>query len=483
MTENKLVKAILHSSDFEEVQGLVQYAKFHGQLDLPEGKDGRTPFMCACKRQWGAVQDLLLKSVTNPESRDAHGDSNLIYAIRDGAHIPSIRVLVQKGGPKLVNLEGVGGVTPFMHACKKKWTRVQRLLLENDAVSPIAHDKLKASNLVYAIRDGDDLLTITMLLDFQNAARLVNYAPLNGITAFMHACKRQWSEAQMALLEAFVDPFAHDAAGDTNFIYAVRDGNDYEAVEMLLQQAVSKANEAVNKAGKAGLTPFMHACKRQLGDVEGLLLRHDVDPFARDAFGDSSLIYAICFSSNYEVVKVLVQKGGARLVNEAGSAGMSPFMHACRRHWQAVQLLLLSYGADPFATDAHGDSNMVYAVRDGAHLPPVRVLATKGGAKLVEKAGSEGWTPYLHAVHAGNLAIQKVLLQAETLKAEADAAEAAAEAERQRQAAAIAAAEAERRRQIAAAEAARAAAEAERLRQIAEAEAARAAAEAEAAED
>ncbi len=103
----------------------------------------------------------------------------------------------------------------------------------------------------------------------------------------------------------------------------------------------------------------------QMGDLEALAARltGGADPNARDAFGQSPLMYAVGEYANLEVAQVLLAADAQ--VDALTDAGWTPLMYAARdASSPEVPLLLLNAGADPTLVNSDGETALTYAQRN-----------------------------------------------------------------------------------------------------------------------
>jgi uncharacterized protein len=87
-----------------------------------------------------------------------------------------------------------------------------------------------------------------------------------------------------------------------------------------------------------------------------------------------------------------------------------PLVQAAQRGDTQTVKALLSHGADPNQKDASGLTALILSVRAGA-APAVDMLL-RHGADPNLRAGVNGWTPLMHAVHRNQLGAARALLDA-----------------------------------------------------------------------
>jgi murein DD-endopeptidase MepM/ murein hydrolase activator NlpD len=141
-----------------------------------------------------------------------------------------------------------------------------------------------------------------------------------------------------------------------------------------------------NEAEQAQLNLFEAV---QAGDVATLEVRASggADVNARDAFGQTPLMYAVGESGNLDVAQTLLTLGAD--VNARTEAGWTPLMYAVRDAPSTqLPLLLLNAGADPTLMNADGEQALIYARENSA----VRNSGLfRRLSELSERPFVEGW--------------------------------------------------------------------------------------------
>ena len=159
----------------------------------------------------------------------------------------------------------------------------------------------------------------------------------------------------------------------------------------------------VNLKDSRGATPLMYTAISGSVQMMKLLLDGRADVNARDAFGDSALLWS---AGDLARVRLLLGNGGD--VNVTTKQGRTPLLTAARRQGNEETVrLLLAKGADVKATDVSGDDALQCAAQAN-DTAMVKLFLAKG--LDVNARGRNGWTPLMRAAGYGNLAMVRVLL-------------------------------------------------------------------------
>jgi ankyrin repeat protein len=119
------------------------------------------------------------------------------------------------------------------------------------------------------------------------------------------------------------------------------------------------------------------------GDILGRMIARGADRDARDAAGDTPLIFAIDFERP-EIVQVLLEAGAD--IDAAGRHGKRPLHHAAARGDLDLLRLLLRAGAAPDPSDENGVTPLMEAVRRGSEPATRRLL--EAGASVHRRDGA-----------------------------------------------------------------------------------------------
>ena len=228
----------------------------------------------------------------------------------------------------------------------------------------------------------------------------------------VEAVQRLDHETLRALLNEGVDVNVGQRDGATPLAWAAY-WDDLEIVELLL-----KAGADVNAANELGVTPLMLACDNRNAVVVETLLRAGADASAVRSTGDTALMMA-ARTGSVAVVTHLLDHGAD--VNAVTPQGHTALMWAAGQGHSAVADALIRHGADISArTAVRTPPNRNYAGRDPMLTPvvlsktealnPVRWRDRFRQREAPRPEG--GFTAFLHAVLAGDMASVRLLLAA-----------------------------------------------------------------------
>jgi ankyrin repeat protein len=126
----------------------------------------------------------------------------------------------------------------------------------------------------------------------------------------------------------------------TRALWQVIEDDDYESAAAML-----RTGARVDARGPSGLTPLMIAAGHGNLRMVELLLDHAADALCVDARAGVSVLHKACQGGSLDVVRLLVEKGGAFVDLPAATTGHTPLMDALWYKWPGIVEYLLSKGA------------------------------------------------------------------------------------------------------------------------------------------
>jgi uncharacterized protein len=126
----------------------------------------------------------------------------------------------------------------------------------------------------------------------------------------------------------------------TDDLWRVVEGRDYEAAKSLLS-----AGARVDARADSGLTPLMIAAGQGDARMVELLLDRGADALCVDARAGVSVLHKACQGGSLDVVRLLVEKGGAFIDLPAATTGHTALMDALWFKWPDIVEYLLNKGA------------------------------------------------------------------------------------------------------------------------------------------
>jgi len=167
----------------------------------------------------------------------------------------------------------------------------------------------------------------------------------------------------------------------------------------------------VNANSIDGATPLHNAAKfGHLEVVKFLVEKGGADVESKDSeYGQTPVSYA-AEDGHLEVVKFLVKEAGAD-VESKDLIQKTPLRWAAENgHVEAVKFLVEEAGADVEAKDSDYGQTPLSCAAENGHLEAVKFLVEEGGAN-VESKDEDGQTPLSFAAGHGHLAIVKFLVE------------------------------------------------------------------------
>ena len=189
------------------------------------------------------------------------------------------------------------------------------------------------------------------------------------ITALIAAIKNDHIDIVKILLDAGANPnlpksndmSISGSSGDTALAVAV----DYADNTSLIQMLLSKKADP-NIPNSLGLTPLMHAIKKNHFNVVLLLLNAGADPNPKNRFGDTPLLLAVK-QGNVKIIEMLLSKRVN--LDCAKDAPECPLIQASRSGNEEIFEMLINAGADVNAINAHGQTAFTEAIaRNNIHI-------------------------------------------------------------------------------------------------------------------
>ena len=170
---------------------------------------------------------------------------------------------------------------------------------------------------------------------------------------------------------------------------------DLEIVEVLLSKGCSINNK------DSWNSPLEIAVENDHVEVALSLVKKGAKMIGRS----KSVLCIACDNGNYNMVKVLLENGGAAHVNYCHNPGdRSALMRASFRGHNKIIKLLLEYGADINAVDEEGGSPLLYAIQ--YKHPETVSLLVKNGANVNQRHRIEGMmeaTPLMLALRKAEI--------------------------------------------------------------------------------
>jgi len=374
----------------------------NGEVLLAFGADvfypnvsGESALKAALTRM-GGREDWVLNS-TVIKSSDGAGNTPLHLAA-EWQLAPVVSFITQKGGDP--NARNANGETPLFNAVKSDSGITIRTLLSDSSERKAdvnARDFLGNTAIHACIRWSSGNAADTLLLfDGQsNGRKLINARNLAGKTALHEAARTGSLHFIHTLISAGADINAVDETGKTALTDAIQ-ANKVDAIRVLLNRGASPVMQDMY-----GRNAFHEAVESTGSEVIALLRNAGANPMSRDSWGKTPL--SLAFKKTPDTVMAVIgtnvnlvdSDGNTPLhiavaeraseetlraliaahypVNNRNRTGTTALLFAIKEGDEASCRILLSSGADPFATDNSGDSAVSVALVSRQNL--LQILA------------------------------------------------------------------------------------------------------------
>jgi ankyrin repeat protein len=342
------------------------------------------------------------------EARDAHGVTELMYAVLDERDTDWVTSVLKSGTD--VNARDTLDATALMYAARYNRNPETISTLLNAGAEINALNVYGWSALFYAARDPNPAVISTLM----NAGADINLQDHNGWTPLMFAAHRGQADAVKVLLNAGADANVRENVYGTHYTalpLAIMGGHT-EVVTTLLESGAD-----VNAKGWNDSTPLMTAIDAypRNHQVISMLLDAGADVEARDADGQTALLRAVARSwrePDPAIVSMLLEAGAD--VEAADTFGNTALVKAALEGHTAVVPILLQAGADVEARGKKYDwedlqTPLMWAA-DGGHAEIVRLLLAAGAD--VNAKSAFGQTALMEAACGRNSEVVELLLHA-----------------------------------------------------------------------
>ncbi len=341
------ITALICASSQEIVKLLVDNgANVYGEDFAVVSNDSNTALIKACAQGHKNIVQLLLGVVCY----DNYTELLLILLIlaSQEGHTEVVKLLIDYGAdvngpsPKINH-----GNTALITASYKGHKEVVKLLLDMGANVNTANIYGNTALIYASIENHKEV--VTLLLDM---GAHVNVADSKGYTTLMCASSGGHKDVVQLLLGYGADVNVADSTGYTALTYASRSGKK-EVVELLVDNGAKVCGE--DNDSNTDL-------------IKAYAQRHSI---SYDNY--SVLLRSASREGNTEVMKLLLDKGGANVNEAADSNGFTALTYAAMHGHKEIVVLLINAGADVNATDLWGYAAVTHASHAG-HKEVVKLL-------------------------------------------------------------------------------------------------------------
>jgi ankyrin repeat protein len=288
----------------------------------------------------------------NPSMRFDDGQTPLHLATTEG-ETAMVQYLIERGAN--VQAKDMNGSTPLHEAVRHGYTSIVKLLLANKANINI-QDSMGKTPLLIITPQESRLEMYTLLLSKganPNAKDLYGDTPLHITTMTGTDTK-----VLQILVDAGADFNERNKKGVTPLALSVERG-DIEQIIFFAKQGAD-----INAEDMEGNTPLTRALHSKLEIIKALINASNIS--SRDSYGNTPLHVGILNKADISKVRFLIENGSE--VNARNRNGDSPLFICVQQNNRQVGELLLSKGADVFASNTENYSPLRLALSAGGEV-------------------------------------------------------------------------------------------------------------------
>ena len=371
-----------------------------GEILLAYGADVFTPNVSGesalkdALTRMGGRQDWVLNSNVI-KSADGAGNTPLHLAA-EWQLTQVVAFIVEKGGD--INARNANGETPLFNAVKADSGETIRAMISGSAEKKAdinARDFLGNSTLHACIRWAASRAAEVLLAtdSATNSRRLINARNLAGKTALHEAARTGNIPFVKSLVLSKADINAADETGKTPLTDAIQ-ANQTDVVKILLDNGASPVMQDMY-----GRNAYHEAVEKSTPEIAILIRNAGGNPMARDTFGrtplslafrksaeavlavigtntnivdsdgNTPLHIAVTEHSNENIFQDLIKAGFP--VNNRNRTGTTALLQSIREGQEGPVRILLTSGADPYATDNMGENPVIVALTKKTEFLPL----------------------------------------------------------------------------------------------------------------
>lgn len=313
---------------------------------------------------------------------------------------------------------------PLISAMKKKQPAMVLQLLQCGASPNVQEEKSGGSAFSIAVQHPD----IKMVKSFLETKADTEIRDAKGSTPLMRAAGDGRLSVMRLLLDAGANKDAKDSKGSTPLLWAVWNGQ-LKAARMLLAEGVEDEDISltsllkrdclkgaqcfldlgrdIETKDRAGDTPFLWAIKNGRLQEAKWLLKAGANKEARDQLGDTPLMWAAQNGRSQEVQFLLDARADREAKDEGGN---TPLVLAVVKHQLGTAQLLMAAGANKKAKHRDGCGLLSWAAAEG-YLEAVQLFLDADENENIEAPNQYGSTPLILAAARGHVEVVRLLLK------------------------------------------------------------------------
>lgn len=323
---------------------------------------GNTPLHLAAEWQLAQVVTFIGEKGGDLDARNANGETPLFSAVKADSS-ETLRTMLSPSAERRADINARDFLgNSALHACIR-WSapRAAEALLDYDARSN-SKRLINARNLAgkTALHEAARTGNLAFLRTLLAAGADINAADESGRTALTDAIKANREDAIRLLLDRKASPVIQDMYG-RNALHEAVDNSSPEIVALLR----ASGGNAMSR-DSYGKTPLSLALKKTSATMTAVIGK---DTNMVDSDGNTPLHIAVSEHSGPESLETLLASGFP--VNNRNRTGSTALLQAVRGGQESLAKVLLTAGADPYASDNQGESAVTIALAAYPALVPM----------------------------------------------------------------------------------------------------------------
>ena len=256
-----------------------------------------------------------------------------------------------------INAKDRDGLTPLMHACKNRDTKLLEWLLSQGADLQ-ATDNKGMTPLMYACAKGDFQVPEALL----NCD--INAQDNNGMTPLMYALQSNNQRVYKALIKRCADVLLQDKGGMTALMHAAQceEAGAFLSVKDMLEEY---GHQLCGMSDNSGMTALMYASSNRKAKMAQTFLSYPEgkrEIGMKDEERNTALVYAVIFE-NYEAISDLTTEWSMLDEDEVPDL-FSLIDLSSPKRFHVLNALLKHPGFDLGNGDVHAQSDMFLKYKD-----------------------------------------------------------------------------------------------------------------------
>ncbi|KAL6608396.1 ankyrin [Neocallimastix sp. 'constans'] len=400
-----LMYSCRRSEDLELIKRLIDVGSNINHME----KKGWTALMLAIEYNKNLeIAKFLIERGADVHLIDHEKWNALIHACRCSEDVELIQLLIDAGSN--INQQTKDGLSALMIAIEYNETiEIAKFLISHGADVNLLNDH-KWTALMFACRYSEDFELIKQLID---AGSNINQQNKDGWTALMLAIEYNGNpNVSKLLIERGADITIVNNCNWTALKFACYYTEDIELIKLLI-----KAGSNIDQQSKLGWTALMSAVRYNRNTKISKFLIESGGAEVNLGDGEEEnltpLMVACRYSTDFELVKLLIEAGSHLNQQNRDDDGFTPLMYAVRYNKNRnIIKLLIENGAEVNMLSHHRWSALMIASRYSEDLELIRLLI-KSGSNIREQNEDKHTAFMIAKKYNHNYKISKYLMKKE----------------------------------------------------------------------